>query len=497
MDPTMIAARRFLANISSPLLLASYPAIFLYHQNAAIVSLSSLLLPLSVSIVICLLCYAALVFSRRRSLTAASNGTLGLLTVFFLYGPVRDLLTKLDLVPVRDATLLPGMLLAGLYLARFLWNLKAPSADSFRRWARFTLGILVAYNALAIAAIELRKASKAAADHVRERIPLPLGDVSRGHPDIYFIVLDEFAGPYAARKYWGDGNVDEFEGFLTQRGFHLSRVSQSATLDTRVEVASRLNYKQYEIGLDPQFYFGEIANNRVMLELGRMGYETVAFEGMRSQLFYPAMAPMQADHNLEYDSGRSLAIAGYFDPFANLFLNLTILRPVSDVNALYGASIARHIGEVRYAFGILAKLSEIPSPKFVYAHIMLPHEPFVFRQDGAINEPECHFDWGCYYGNYVYSMSLLEGLVDELLEEADPENPPIIALQSDHGARNIPYMEGDTGTLPNYPQEYAYSILNAIYLPGGDYSDLRDDTAPIDTFPLIFNRFFGYQLPIH
>ncbi|MEX2030825.1 MAG: hypothetical protein WD906_07630 [Anaerolineales bacterium] len=492
----MKGIRGYLRHLWPALLLASYPALFLYNQNASILSLPSLLIPVSASLGICVVTYSALVLLAGRSPIGASNATLGLLAAFFTYGPVRDVLRELDLVPVPDATLLPGMVLAGLYLAGFLGKLGALSADLLHTGARVMLGLLFAYNALGIVAVELQKVNSADGE-APERFAPPSRDVSRAYPDIYFIILDEFAGPDAARKYWGGRNVDEFEDFLTQHGFHLSSGSRSATLDTRVEVASRLNFTQYEVDLDPQFYFDEIANNRAVQEFGGLGYETVVFNGMGSQLFYPGMTPIRADTTLEYDPGQTSTSAGTFDPFANMVLNLTMLRPFLDVDALYGPSIARHIGEVRFAFDTLGDLRGIPSPKFVYAHIMLPHEPFVFSADGGINEPECHLDWSCYYGNYQYAMTLLEGLVDRIQEKADPGNRPIIVLQSDHGARNIPYMAAGEGVLPSYPEEYAYSILNALYLPGVDYTTLGDDLAPIDTFPLILNIYFGYQLPLH
>jgi hypothetical protein len=67
------------------------------------------------------------------------------------------------------------------------------------------------------------------------------------------------------------------------------------------------------------------------------------------------------------------------------------------------------------------------------------------------------------------------------------EIPPIIILQSDHGAR--PYY-ASVGA-----NEW-HKILNAMYLPGMDYNTLSDNISPVNTFRLVFNHYFGADYPL-
>jgi hypothetical protein len=58
--------------------------------------------------------------------------------------------------------------------------------------------------------------------------------------------------------------------------------------------------------------------------------------------------------------------------------------------------------------------------------------------------------------------------------------PPIIILQGDHG------MSVDTRD----------KILNAIYMPDGGMENLYPSISPVNTFRVIFNNYFGTDLPL-
>ena len=52
------------------------------------------------------------------------------------------------------------------------------------------------------------------------------------------------------------------------------------------------------------------------------------------------------------------------------------------------------------------------------------------------------------------------------------------------------------GYLDNYPAQYAESILNALYLPGYDTSQLPLDYPPINTFVLVLNHYLNAGVSI-
>jgi hypothetical protein len=40
------------------------------------------------------------------------------------------------------------------------------------------------------------------------------------------------------------------------------------------------------------------------------------------------------------------------------------------------------------------------------------------------------------------------------------------------------------------------SIINAYYFPNGDYSQLREDITPVNSFRALFNTYFGTSFPL-
>jgi hypothetical protein len=138
----------------------------------------------------------------------------------------------------------------------------------------------------------------------------------------------------------------------------------------------------------------------------------------------------------------------------------------------------------------------LASPKFVYVHLMLPHVPFAFTERGGFlsNQTE-YFNWNRYLDNYKFSIRIMQKMVENILASTNPDNLPVIIIQSDHGARNQnikPYVDN----LENYPEGYKTWIINALLLPDCDDAPLSQDMDPINTFPIVFNCYFGDNLPV-
>jgi len=501
------AARYALA----PVLLALYPSVFLYSQNAQILTLRSLRTPILICILVAVACYMGASLLLKGDHLAASNATLAFLPFFLVYGAIYELLLRADLIMVMHQTLLPALLVTGGYGGYLASRMREPAAGAANGILLLILGGLVTLNALGIAAAEVVKAY----GNQEGITPLPTPQALSGEqvmPDIYYIVLDEYACFEAIRDYWGYVEIASFEEFLERRGFFVANNSRSRTKGTLVEMAARLNFEEFAADLEPKAYFDAIANNRAMQDLRSIGYVTIVYDGMRSPLFYPAKRRVEADLVLERDPAAengdrlgfiaAIGPAISIDPFGEKMLDLTMLRPMfesalagNDLSGRYTVLRVRHIAEVLWAFERLASLESSPSPRFVYAHIMLPHEPFVFDAQGRVNRAGCFEDWGCYLGNYVFATKLVRQLVEAILRESKGGPAPVIILQSDHGARNQPYMEVG-GVLEAYPEAYKNCILNAMLLPGIDSSHLPEDLDPINTFPLILNSYFGYDIPL-
>jgi hypothetical protein len=105
-------------------------------------------------------------------------------------------------------------------------------------------------------------------------------------------------------------------------------------------------------------------------------------------------------------------------------------------------------------------------------------------------------NWQYYLENYMFSIKVAESMINNILANADLKNPPVIILQSDHGARNHLTSQIGSAVLPNYPEKFKTLILFALSLPGYDYSSLSQDINPINTFPIVLNHLFDANIAL-
>jgi hypothetical protein len=487
--------KQFLALLTA-VLLSVYPAIFLYQVNSDLLEIGDLL-PLVLAFTVFAAVLYGVVFKwKGGDPNSASNAVLILLIVFFLYGAIFSFLRSLDLFTIEHRTLLPVMIVLGSYAALFIHRLGETPNRLLQQGARAILVGLVLLNILMVVPVEIEKlrAARAWSTAIEENLSQSHLRTSSRKPDIYYLVIDEAAGFDVIREYWEDDRVNQYEEYFRDRGFFIASRSRSSSLNTLYEMASRLNFRYSEKDKDDRLgLMEEISQNKVMRNLRERGYTTIVFDQTRSPLAYPSKTPIVADYSFSDEAASDQYEGQRLNEFSKMVLELTMLRPLLEAEDTYDPMILAHRDNVLFAFDRIANLDDIPSPKFVYAHLLVTHVPFLFKEDGSLNEIEAFHDWNYYLDNYLFTQHKLQELAERLLSDADPDNLPVIIIESDHGARNIPTYV--SGTLENYPEEYKSRILNVFFLPGFDYSSLKDDMDPVETFPLVFERYFGESFP--
>jgi hypothetical protein len=157
-----------------------------------------------------------------------------------------------------------------------------------------------------------------------------------------------------------------------------------------------------------------------------------------------------------------------------------------------------------YTFEQLMELPSQPGPKFVFAHLLVPHPPFVFDQNGNPVQPNRPFsiaDGDHYRGTkqeylrgyrqqLAFTNRMLEQTIDAILARSD--TPAIIILQGDHGPGA--FLEWESPQKTCLWERMA--ILNAYYLPGGAAGRLYESISPVNSFRIILNQYFGEDLPL-
>lgn len=142
-----------------------------------------------------------------------------------------------------------------------------------------------------------------------------------------------------------------------------------------------------------------------------------------------------------------------------------------------------HRDRVLYTLEHLPAVSEtIPGLRFVYAHLVFPHPPFVVDANGTPLRNTPPDELKAYGDQIIYLNKRLIQILDQILKKPGPR--PIIILQSDHGA-TIDYEKHGIDKI------YRLGILNAFNFPDFPPSKLSATLTPVNTFRLIFDYYFN------
>jgi hypothetical protein len=479
--------------ILHPFLIAAYPVLALLAYNVeqidSRIALRSLLLSLVLAGVLLLL--FRLLFKSWKKAGMLASLTL---ILFFSYGRIYTAARLLNAGPLplgRHRLLLPLFLIIWAVLVwlvvRYRGDLRTgtQTVNIIAMVALlFPLFSFVQYN------INLRLAPAAQTGSQALAQPLSVSE----KPDIYYIILDGYARDDVLQERWKYDN-SEFLQALQERGFYVARCSKSNFGQTELSLASSLNM-QYLQDLDPLYAASDkrtratlpatIRDGAARRYLEELGYKTIGFESG-----YGWTDLRDADIFLTPQGGyrENASLLGGANQFEVMLMDTSALILLTDATlklpAMLKPDLQSHERMLRehilYILDTLPKVPRLPGPKFVFAHIVSPHSPYIFGPDGEETE-NAELDTIVGYTNQVkYLNKRILPIIDEII--AQSETPPIIIIQGDHGwARNEP--------------ERRMRILNAYYLPGGGNELLYDEISPVNTFRLIFNRYFDAGLPL-
>jgi hypothetical protein len=466
-----------------PPLFAAFPILFLYAYNISETSMSEVSLPLVISVAAALVLWAVLSLILR-SLTKAGIATTIFLLFFFSYGHLYDVLEWAMFAP-KHAYLLSSMLFIWGYCVYFISRAKR----DFRITTKFfniTAVVFIAINLFNIGVhqVKLARLSDVTPEKSSEQTVASSAELST-LPDIYFIILDEYAHSDTMEE-WYDYDNSKFINSLENKGFFIAYESKSLSSYTPQVLAQILNmeYLNGEPWSEPTYQ--KIADNEVAEFLNAQGYQYIAFGNNFARYTWEKYAKNDVDLYLGYHGFNSSSVV---TEFVYILWNTTMLQPFYDyvTGSQYEDS---YRCQTLYMLEKLKALPELEGPKFIFAHFICPHAPYVFGPDGEYLAPANWYNYEnkqLYLGQYIFISAEIEKVIDELIKES--KIPPIIIIQADHGLR------------PDHPgivigdNEWE-KILNAMYLPGIDYDTLSGNISPVNTFRLIFNHYFGADYPL-
>jgi len=465
-------------SVFHPFLFAIFPILFLFAYNIDEVPATDLLLPMLVVIIgtlILLLSLRLITKSYNKIAIIASS----FLILFFSAGYIRDLISSEIEGGFSGSIFFWGPLWALLFITGGFLVIKARSnfftLTKFLNVVAITLVIISLVN---ISIYEIKTIILGQEEIHKEGNGFDLDNLD-SLPDIYYIILDGYAGEYALKQIYNYDN-SEFTDYLTNKGFYIASRSRSNYGQTVESVASSLNM-EYVNDLKSSDIYEMLPNNKVSQFLKSRGYRYIFI----TTGFFPKGMSKYAE---TYPLRRSIPEL-IFSDFTTHLIKTTALAPLVYFITALTSTPARSY--MLLTCDMLADMPNIKEPTFVYAHIMAPHPPYIFDRDGnPVSMQDNSFEnKEGYLGQLIFISKKVETLVDEILSKSDVE--PIIILQGDHGPKLTVKALG----IPN-SEFIKFNILNAYYLPGKDNRLLYETITPVNSFRIVFNLYFDtdYEL---
>ena len=463
-----------------PILIALFPVFLVYSQNIHLILIQGIIFPILIILGITIAIWASIRLVLKNTRKSALLTSLYVF-LFFSYGIIFKILesnvTEEYFILIHALLLITYTSLV-VFITYYVVKTrrKLNNITSTTNVVSITLLSLVFFNIIAYNFENFSSFD----DETYESIIL--GNNLNSLPDIYYIVLDEYAPLRTLDTFYNYDNSN-FVKFLQERGFYVAKNSHSNYAETFLAMASTLNMKYVNYlsdtvgkeSLDQRIPYQMISNNLVMKNLKSVGYEIYNFDsgwwGTRSLQIADANL-CSKNQNMDFHTLHALKQISIFRAFDTF-----IKDPSSEIFH------QERRDRIFCQFDDITKIKqETEKPVFVFMHVMAPHDPYVFGPDGE--EVDYKYTFGptgiayldpneektAYLNQLIYLTKTLRGVIENLQENS--ENQPIIIIQSDTGP-STKFGE----TMNEMHKVDRMSIFNAYYFPNGKYDLLSDDVT--------------------
>jgi hypothetical protein len=485
-----------------PFLFAAYPIAFMATYNLSVIPPLDILRPLLIAEAAAafLLCYFKLVLKdwHRSALT-----DLLVVALFFSFGHAADRIGVMS-----QGTLLGIWLIVFMGLSFLVTRLRKVETTTLilNFFSICLLGMaLVPMAGFFLHRVRIRQESERFSNLLameRGERQAEKGAVTPARPpDIYYIILDSYEGISGLRRYYHFDNTD-FVRELQERGFYVAAESRSNYLTTTYSLASTLNL----------VYLNDLPYDLFTEMVSSLRIDHVA-DFLRGRGYQYVQCPSgyfltdDADPDVWISPWLRAQQSAFSQPTASEFeimlLQTTLARVIvqSSRSAIFDREFDDRRLRLENCFTHLPDYAADGRGNFLFLHLILPHNPYLYNAAGVPysfngrtelfgDQADPQNNIRLYLDQLIYTNARVLDAIDRILERAD--TPPIIILQGDHGHDTFFDFENPT------PEgvDLRSSILNVMFFPDGDYRLLYPSISPVNTFRVVFNRFFGTKYPL-
>jgi hypothetical protein len=465
------------------LLFSLYPPLFLLAHNLGQINKNTAYRSLAIGFFSVFLFFVLLSFLLKDFQKAGAILILFEL-LFFSYGHVYTFIKNVELFGIvigRHRYL--GLFWLGLMIFGLI------RIQKHRPTAAFTQNLNIVVLALLIfPVIQIINFERVNAGYERERFSEPAQkndfQPAENLPDVYYIILDAYGRSDVLEKNFAYDNTP-FIQKLEDLGFYVAKCSQSNYSKTDLSLASSLNLNYLDVldntltpeNTDRTPLWSMVKHSLAAEKFRALGYQIYSFE---TGFDFTQIEPVDTFYVTPHEG---------FNDFEVLLLKTTAVVILDDLGTFQRFHLNADdykYNRILFTLDTLKEKTPTSKPKYVFVHLLIPHQPFVFGADG---EKQIVQKFSSNHGEYYSDKNYAEGYknqtifiskrLPEVLESIirNSEIPPIIIVQGDHGPSH-------------FSDEDRMAILNAYYFPQHN-AELYASITPVNSFRLLFNTYFG------
>jgi hypothetical protein len=309
-------------------------------------------------------------------------------------------------------------------------------------------------------------------------------------PNIYLLLFDGYPGYKSLKDSFAFAN-DSLYHFLEQKQFKILPVFSNYNM-TYYSMSSMLNMQYIDKSYTPlantaendQERIKEIKNAAVVSRLKAIGYHFTNYSifdiadkpSVKGNSFVVSQATLLTNkiffNKILKDIGWHFIFGKYRIPFIE-----KLYRGDERNNQFIEEQLTKNDS------------ADVSAPRFVYAHLLMPHPPFFCDSMGnklpaeLVFDPKQQANKSAFLSYLKYSNKKLEAMV-AAIAKTDPG--AIIIVMSDHGYRD--YDIGDR------IEPLHFDNICAVRFPTSNYA-VQPPLSNINLFPYIFNSAFNQKIP--
>jgi Sulfatase len=449
----------------------------------------------AVALVGCALLYLLVALLIRDRHARALVPLLVLVVVILIYGKsgIGSGARQVGLPPAVGLAVLICVVGWGLW-----WLHRRPQVlDRVNTFFTLTGLLMMVWLGYRVAADQLRARSRIRHSELVRELSRPVSISSRSLPrrdllpDIYLIVLDEYANSHGLRELFHFENRS-FEDNLRRLGFTVPDLVRSNYVHTVLSLPSLLNFSHLngltaDVGprsTDARLANHLLENNRTVAFLKGQGYRFLFFP---SQWWPSTTHSSTADWQFEAWEGFNLAREATRSDLRRSLLSTTaldLLKPGYQWDA-------------DHVMRTLTALEDVPrrtEPTFAFAHFLSPHWPYVFNADCTVAKPVTITSRARRKQSYIDQLQCLNWLLLRAVTAIRQRSSiaPIIILQGDHGTNLLRYSDAPSaGAVSPAQARERFGTFGAYHMPSGGGRLFADTVTMVNVFQKVLSFYFG------